>query len=61
MPYNSTFLERYLRILKNARVTPIYKGKGSQLEADNYRPISVVKTVTKSIEKIAKTEIISHL
>ena len=46
---------------KTARVTPIYKGQGSQLEAGNYRPISVVPTVTKIIEKFVKIELISHL
>ena len=46
----SLFSGKIPQDFKTARVTPIYKDKGSQLEAANYRPISIVPTVTKIIE-----------
>ena len=36
---------------KLARVTPLYKGKGSKSELGSYRPISVISHVPKIIEK----------
>jgi hypothetical protein len=36
---------------KLARVTPLYKGKGSKSELGNYRPISVISHIPKIIEK----------
>ena len=37
---------------KLAKVTPIYKGKGDLSDPGNFRPISVVSTVAKLMEKI---------
>ena len=42
---------------KLAKVTPIYKGKGSHSEPGNYRPISVVPTVAKLMEKLVKAQL----
>ena len=41
---------------KLAKVTPIYKGKDSHSERGNYRPISVVPTVAKLLEKPVKVK-----
>ena len=41
---------------KLAKVTPIYKGKDSHSEPGNYRPISVVPTVAKLMEKLVKAK-----
>ena len=46
---------------KIAGVTPIFKGKGSKSEPGNYRPISVVITIAKILEKYVKRKLISHL
>ena len=40
----------YPKILKNAKVTPVFK-TGERFLASNYRPISVLPTLTKLIEK----------
>lgn len=40
----------YSKILKNAKVTPVYKS-GERFLASNFRPISVLPTLTKLIEK----------
>ena len=46
---------------KIAGVTPIFKGKGSKSEPGNYRPISVVITIAKILEKYVKRKLMSHL
>ena len=39
---------------KIARVTPMFKNKGDKSDPNNYRPISVVPTIAKIIEKAVK-------
>ena len=46
---------------KIARVTPIYKGKGSRDEPGNYRPISVICHIAKIIEKIINVQLLDYL
>ena len=46
---------------KLAKVTPIYKGKGKMSDPGNYRPISVVPTVAKVMEKLVKEQLVTHL
>ena len=46
--------------LKLASVTPIYKGKGVKNDPGNYRPISVIPTLAKIIEKSVKAQLISY-
>jgi hypothetical protein len=46
--------------LKKAVVVPIYKG-GSMSELSNYRPISLLPTISKILEKILVKRITSHL
>ena len=46
---------------KTARITPIYKNKGSKDDPNNYRPISVVSTIAKILEKHVKNQLMNHL
>ncbi|XP_050509197.1 uncharacterized protein LOC114345645 [Diabrotica virgifera virgifera] len=45
--------------LKYSKVLPIYK-KGDSSKADNYRPISIVSTFGKVIEKVIKQQLYSY-
>ena len=47
--------------LKTARVTPIFKNKGSADQAENYRPISVVSHVAKIFEKAVCNQVTKYL
>ena len=44
-----------------ANVTPLFKKKGSRLEAVNYRPISLTSVVCKIMEKIVKNAVMKFL
>jgi hypothetical protein len=46
--------------LKTSRVIPIFKS-GSCLECDNYRPISLLSSISKVLEKIVSEKLIAHL
>ena len=46
---------------KMARITPIFKNKGTKHDPNNYRPISVVATVAKILQKYVKCHIMNHL
>ena len=46
---------------KMARITPVFKNKGTKHDPNNYRPISVVATVAKILEKYVKSHIMNHL
>ena len=50
----------YSKILKNAKVTPVYKS-GERFLASNFRPISVLLTLTKLIEKHVSKHIYQYL
>jgi hypothetical protein len=45
---------------KQCRVIPIFKN-GSRLECDNYRPISLLSSISKVLEKIVAEKLINHL
>lgn len=45
---------------KVAKVTPLYKS-GSLAEIDNYRPISILHTLSKILEKIVYKQLMAHL
>ena len=49
--------------LKLAKVIPLYKGKdsGSQFEYTNYRPISLLQSMSKVIEKLGDKQIRNYL
>ena len=46
--------------LKQARVIPIFKS-GDHLDCDNYRPISLLSSISKILEKIVSEKLIYHL
>jgi hypothetical protein len=46
--------------LKVSRVIPIYKS-GNVLECDNYRPISLLSSISKVLEKIVAKKLLLHL
>jgi hypothetical protein len=46
--------------LKQCRVIPIFKN-GCASECDNYRPISLLSSISKVLEKIVAEKLISHL
>jgi hypothetical protein len=47
-------------MLKQCRVIPIFKS-GSHLECDNYRPISLLSSISKILEKIVAEKLLYHL
>ena len=46
--------------LKIAKVTPVYK-KGSKLECANYRPITLLSNLNKTIEKLIHQRLLGFL
>ena len=46
---------------KMARITPVFRNKGTKHDPNNYRPITVVATVAKILEKYVKSHIMNHL
>ena len=46
---------------KFSRVTPVYKGKGSKTDMNNYRPISVMGHVPKIMEKVVQKQLLHYL
>jgi hypothetical protein len=47
-------------MLKTSRTVPIFKA-GSPLLCDNYRPISLLSTLSKLLEKIVCSQLVAHL
>ena len=46
---------------KQAKITPIYKGKGSKTDPSNYRPISVISHIAKILERHVNAQCLSYL
>ena len=46
---------------KTAKVIPLYKKKGQMAEMTNYRPISLLSSLSKIMEKIVANQIVKHL
>jgi len=46
--------------LKTSRTVPIFKS-GDPLQCDNYRPISLLSTLSKVLEKIVSVQLVNHL
>ena len=60
--FNRSFKERiFPDNLKVAHICPIYKGKGSKSDPDNYRPISVRLAVARLFEKLVHDQLSKHL
>ena len=47
--------------LKIAKVVPIFKNKGDELQVSNYRPISLLSNINKIFEKLAYSRLYSFL
>ena len=47
--------------LKLAKISPIFKGKGSQSDPDNYRPISVLSVIARLFEKLIHQQLYSYI
>jgi hypothetical protein len=47
-------------LLKQSRVIPIFK-TGNHLDCDNYRPISLLSSISKILEKIVAEKLLAHL
>ena len=60
--YNISLNEGYVPDdWKIAKITPIYKGKGSKLDPSNYRPISVISHISKVIERFINKQCLTYL
>ena len=46
--------------LKTSRIVPIYKG-GRKDQCDNYRPVALLNTLTKALEKIVAAKLTQHI
>uniref|UniRef100_A0A1B6EIY4 Reverse transcriptase domain-containing protein n=2 Tax=Cuerna arida TaxID=1464854 RepID=A0A1B6EIY4_9HEMI len=58
---NLSFIQgKFPKNLKQAKIYPKYK-QGNKDEATNYRPISLLPTVSKIIEKITLSRLLTHL
>ena len=51
----------YPSCFKLANITPIWKGKGSKTDKSNFRPISILPTLSKCAEAVMHKRIIYHL
>ena len=47
--------------LKVARISAIYKGKGSRSNPNNYRPISILSVVSRLFEKLVHGQLYSYI
>jgi len=46
---------------KKATITPIYKGKGSQSEPGNYRPIAILPVISRVLEKLFLKQVFAYM
>ena len=49
------------RILKIARITPIYKGKGDKMLPCNYRPVSCLPHLSKILERVVYNQLNNYV
>lgn len=52
---------KFISQLKTAKVIPVYKNKGSNLEISNYRPIALLSNIDKIFEKLIHQRIVAYL
>ena len=48
-------------LLKIAKVEPVFKNNGSNQIISNYRPISVLKSLSKILETVVKVRLLKYL
>ena len=58
--FNELCLRGFPDHTKLAMITPIFKG-GSKLDVSNYRPVSVLPTISKVLEKLMLTRVTKYL
>ena len=46
--------------LKIGKICPVYKGKGSKSDPDNYRPVSVLPVIARVIEKLIHEQLFAY-
>ena len=46
--------------LKIGKICPVYKGKGSTSDPDNYRPISVLPVIARAFEKLINEQVFPY-
>jgi len=51
----------FLSLWKKVIITPIYKGKGSQSEAGNYRPIALLPVTSRVLVKLILKRVITYM
>ena len=55
---NLSFLTGNPNNLKIAKIIPVFKNKGSNLQCNNYRPISLLSNINKVFEKLMYTRLL---
>ena len=51
----------YPQIWKTANITPVYKRKGAKTDKNNWRPISILPTLSKICESVIHHRVLRHL
>ena len=51
---------RFPTLWKKANITPIWKGKGSKNDPNNYRPISILPIVARIFERLIANQLYNH-
>ena len=60
--FNMSLQQAYIpKAWKTANIIPIYKGKGSTLEVNNYCHIGFTNLFCKTVERLSRGIIVSHL
>ena len=52
---------KYPHIWKTANITPVYKRKGAKTDKNNWRPISILPTLSKICESVIHHRILRHM
>ena len=52
---------KYPQIWKTANITPVYKRKGAKTDKSNWRPISILPTLSKLCESVIHDRILRHM
>ena len=48
------------KVWKTVNIVPIYKGKGSTLDVNNYHPINLTNVFYKTFERLTCGGVVSH-